>query len=391
MTPEFNLIRAAHEPGATLHLRVFDVAPQACPPDGTVLPKWFEKRVQPSFLLNHNPYARHLAPVRTSSAGDAVAIERLAIVYPHLRLMEIAVFLPVAAVRDGHLQSEDGEPCLSPFTADAEVDPSTPNTLRWICDMSYLELTAHRVRVIDDRDPTSGPYRMDGAVFFFGGRERTLGDTSGVEHGTDVCYGRLAELAVHGCAPASLAEAADYSIVAGVATRARHLVGRLHREIDRAARTISPTAPWQGMHTSAHVQREAILMRSELTGRAGFFFSTFELQRLYKSVSPTFGVPVDDLDAFDKSLDDLQGFSTSLLGLAIDRSQMRFAIYGLLFALFSLTFASVSVLDFVNAQPSDSKQWVVLALALTLIAFGATVAALSVNHGRLARVLRSIR
>ena len=271
--------------------------------DAASLPHWFEARVQRSYVINFRPRASVLVAMPATLGGMEVVVERVAIMYPHLRLLEVVVFVPAAAAGNGFLEGGAIVPLASPFNPDVDRDPSAANTLPWICDMTYLQLMGHRVRVVDDDDETSGPYRMDGTVFFFTGDEQP-GAATGVAYGEHRCYGRLAELAVHssGAVPASLSEAADYMVIAGVATRARHLVGRLHREIDRAARTIRPKAPWEGMRTSAEVQREAIAMRSELTGRAGFFLASFELQRLYKALSPTFGVPADDLDSFDKSL-----------------------------------------------------------------------------------------
>jgi hypothetical protein len=389
LAPPADLFRADDPalPGAALFVRVYDVRAETCPPDGTDLPAWFRDRVQRSYMLNSAPYRRNLGPVRVQVGLQEAKLERLAVIYPYLRAIEITAFVPMVAVDDGFLFDGTVVPLDWAPPGDADADPSNPNTLRWISDMSYLELTGRRVRVIHDREPEPGPYRTDATVFFFLAAETTtLPHESSVGHGHDRCYGRLGELAVHTDAPPTLlAEAADFAVVAAAATRARHLVGRLHRDVDRAVRNIDPDSPWHAMHMSAAVQREAIVMRSELTGRAGFFLGSFEMQRLYKAVSPTFGVPHDDLEAFDRALEDLQGFSTSLLGLAIDRSQMRFAVYGVLFALFSLAFASIAILDFVAAEPRESRTWVYVAVAAPMVAFGATMLAFSLRQGRLAR------
>lgn len=360
--------RPAGAPGAAVHVRVLDIGPheqERLERRRQPLPEWYRAWVQPSYVRRHEPFAVDVPDVTAAIDGREVRLERYAVAFPHLAVVEIGIFAPHAPT--DAMWSRDGfrvPPGVLPPAE--EGDPSAPGSLYWLCDMTYGELTHRRVSVLDERVEDSGPYRSDGSVLFL---DDALEGVPGLVPG-EACRGRLAELAVHRVeVPRGLAEAGGYVVVGAAATRARHLAGRLHHDIDLAARALRTGSPWHRMHVAAGIQWQALAMRSELTGRAGFFFSRFELQRLYKAVSPTFGVPPDDLEALDRSIDDLQGYSATLLGLAIDHSQKLFGLYGLVFSLFSLGFASIAILDFVNATPSREKIWVGVALAAVLLAF----------------------
>lgn len=332
---------------------------------GSGLPDWYLEWVHRWFRVEHEPRWIGLEPVEALVGRELVRVERHAVVYPRLELIELTLFAPVTyAVAQ---QRENGFVVdRAGWTATSE-DASWSQSMQWASDQTYTELTRRRVT------PTS-PRRAGLDTIAYYCVAKPDGETVGL-YDEDRCSIRTTQLRVE--TTRSVTELDEgvggYISLGGTLLRDRHLVGRIEAEVVATARGILAgkrengyLTPWQGVHLASRIQAKAIVAQSEISNRGIFRFGRPVMSRLHAWASPYLGLRSEDRAALDNATNALQGLSASVVGTAIDRSQRLFALGGLIFGVLSIGFSSIAVLTVVQAQPHDTRLWVLWALIAAL-------------------------
>jgi hypothetical protein len=288
-------------------------------------------------------------------------MRRWAAVYPHRGLIEIAHFLPVRFAPE--LESPGGVIPEGDDWQPGRTDPSAALSIQWTLDMTYRELTGVTVEL--DSPRRAG---FDNIVFV-PASERASAADNGLYGGDTVSIetGRL--VVATDRTIDDFAAAGAYLALAGFLLRGRHLVARLEAQIVETAEGLlaGSIGAWEGVQQAQLLQAEAIITQSEVFGRRIPRHSVRPSEDLAERAAEKLGVRSEERDALQSATDALQGLSASTFGTAVDRSQRRFGVGGIIFAAISLSFSSIAILDFVQASPSDARRWVYVALGVALV------------------------
>jgi hypothetical protein len=170
-----------------------------------------------------------------------------------------------------------------------------------------------------------------------------------------------------------------YLMLAALAGRARHLKHRLQSRIATVADDPFDT-PWMSLRTVASIQREALIVSPDLVGAD--VLGDERLISLHQQCHEIVELTGLEREQLRASLDNLDRYVNGLFSVAVDQSQARFALFGLVFGVFSLCLASLALLDVLE------RPW--LAYALTLAANVVMAGVVLVFARRLRARIRSV-
>lgn len=348
------------------YLRTYD-APTETVKGREPLPEWYGRWVQQPYLAQHDPRALPPAEVPISVRGDDRSLQRWCFTYPNLGVIDLLMLVRDVPL-DGVPTSAD-LPALfndSGWTA-REGDASPKDTLQWLCDMTYADLTGTRV-------VTSEPRRTSFGVLVLLDKLPDM-DTAirGLRDGEALHAERYHHL-VAGTRGKDLDALGPYVVLAGVIGRGRHLMKRVRYAIDETTTGVleGKLSAEKGVEQSANIQAQAIRLHGEMSGWG--YLNHDSMKRIFEDIDRSAGIPQRDRDNLHASLEGLDRLSNNLQGLAVDGFQRRVSIFGLFFGLFSVFLASVGIVTLV----SDDTEWVerlwvigtILALGLWFLGLG---------------------
>jgi hypothetical protein len=157
-----------------------------------------------------------------------------------------------------------------------------------------------------------------------------------------------------------------YEVMAAFAARSRHLARRLQSGVSDAA-TTAYDDHWKALSRAAEVQREAVHLQAEMS--PADVFADDELFRLLRLTMDDLVMTSFERDQLGTALSSLDSFVNGLFAVAVDRTQGRFAMFGAVFALLSVVYASLALITVRDGEPIDFS---LLATAnlLMLVALG---------------------
>jgi hypothetical protein len=329
----------------------------------TGLPDWIGPWVQEPYKERFGPRCLRWDDLPVTVDGRDAMLCRWGVVYPHLQILDLIVVVRDVPLDELPQSASLGVQFLSDrWKHDPRLDVSPANSLQWLCDMTYADLTGTRVRTLHPRRTSFG-------LLVFPTSD-VCPDRQTVEGLQS--HHRLHVQAYHhvvfGLDERSLFGLGPYVVLAGLVSRGRHLMKRVKDEIDETTTRVLDRSMRtdHAVQRAAEVQAAAIRLHSEMAGWG--YLNNDRMKRVFDAIDRTGGVPERDRTNLNTSLEGLDRLTNSLQALAADGFQRRVSVFGLYFGLFSVFLASVGIVSLVSEETSTrDRLWVFV----TVVALGA--------------------